>query len=134
MDIFLPKTIKSFIPYIDKILLDYRGYQFSVAIKTTLINMLKMARKQNNKQFNDFVVSTDKYYWVLAQACGVAFDMVATGHYHIIDRLNYEGEQLQKFYFMCLSIALENKFINQELYEQQKRNFIRQVEETGKFA
>lgn len=134
MILFLPKTIKDFIYYIDLIIKEYRDFPFSLIIKNNLIDLLKKAYKQNKIQFNEFANKTDKYYWVLAQASVVAFDMVATGYYHLMNKLNYEGEQLQKFYFHCLKLALEKNYIDIELYEQQKNNFVKQVSETGKFA
>lgn len=134
MCLFGNPVIKAFEREIDDLLSEYRGYSFCGKIKQTLIYELKGAQRNDSDRFSAFASSVDKRQWAMAKTSSVAFDLVASGEYHIMDQLTPEGKQLVAFYKKTLKRAMGCRYIDGATYFQQIGNIDKQVIETGKWS
>lgn len=134
MCLFKKTLVWAFEREIDSLLSEYKGYSFYEKIKKQLVSELRAAQQHDTSRFAAFASSVDKRQWAMAKTSSVAFDLIASGDYHIMDQLTPEGKLLLAFYKKTLRYAMYCHYIDEATYSQQIAIIDKQVIETGKWA
>lgn len=119
---------------IDRVLVNDMNTNYGIRIKEDLIDLLTKAEIKTPQQFEKVSSGMDYKQWALFHVANQAFDLIASGEYHLYDTLTFEGQRLLHLYENCLKTALACHYITKEDYERQKQIVHQQVYETGKWA
>lgn len=118
---------------IDRTLGDYAKYECAADIKRYWINTLKRLYEKDPARTRE-IANQDLRQWALAQVSSRAFDMIASGNYHLMDTLTPEGKILAEIYRSCLKEAFDYGYIDEETLNKQLRTLSEQIYETGTWA
>lgn len=118
---------------IDRALGEYAKYECAAEIKRYWINMLKRLYEKDPTKTRE-IAKQDLRQWALAQVSSRAFDMIASGQYHLMDSLSHEGKILAEIYRSCLKNAYDYGYIDKETLDKQLITLSEQIYETGTWA
>lgn len=112
------------------------NYLCVAKIKTYWMDFLYKAKYDYPEKYKNIVDNNanDPKRWALARISDRAFDIIASGEYHLQDVLTPEGEILASLYRYCLEEALRLKYIDKETLNKQLGELRRQIYETGLWA
>lgn len=118
---------------IDRALGDYAKYECAADIKRHWIDTLKRLYERDPVRTRE-IAKQDLRQWALAQVSSRAFDMIASGQYHLMDTLTPEGKILAEIYRSCLNDAYDYGYIDKETLDKQLITLSEQIYETGTWA
>jgi hypothetical protein len=112
---------------------EYKDYECAGDIKRYWGEMLKRVYNRDPERAKE-IAKQDLKQWALAQVSSRAFDMIASGQYHLMDSLTPEGKILAEIYRSCLKEAYYCGYIDEETLNKQLITLSEQIHETGMWA
>ena len=112
---------------------EYKDYECARDIKRYWVEVLKRIYNRDPERTKE-IAKQDLRQWALAQVSSRAFDMIASGQYHLMDSLTPEGKVLAEIYRSCLRKACDCGYIDEKTLNKQLINLSEQIHETGTWA
>ncbi len=120
---------------IDKIIVNFSlsvHYKCVVDIKNYWINFLSDTSTRNAEKRREIIENnTDIKKWALASVSERAFDVIASGKYHVQNVLTPEGELLVNVYRYCSEEEFRAGYINKEMLDKKLKTLRKQIWDTG---